>query len=313
MRSFRFGMFVVLFLCMMGFGPLYAARVVVVKSDALASYNEAVTAFTMQSPDTLSEYNLAKNPATGRKIFAQLAAQPPDLILSVGPLATSLAKELIKTTPILFLMVPDNQAESLRADTITGISLYVPALAQLSALKELSPTITRVGIVHSAEEASPSFDTARQAAKKLGVVLVFARVSAEDRMAAALEGLKGKIDALWLLPDDVVLSPTAHEALVAYSLREHLPFMTLTPRLVKAGALVSLSADFAALGRQAAALANKILRDNGKPATLPIVAPEGLNLAFNLGTAKIIGQEKDIGLRLLSIAATQALPLVIYK
>ena len=280
---------------------------VLVKSDALPSYNEVVTAFTLQSPDTLAEYNLAKNAANGRKIFAQLAAQPPDLIVSVGPLAAGLAKELIKTTPVLFLMVPDNQAENLRAESSTGILLYAPALAQLTLLKELSTTVTRVGIVHSEAESSPLFDTARQAAKKLGLSLVFSKVGDEKQVAAALEGLKGKIDALWLLPDEVVLNPVAHADLVGFALKERLPFMTLTPRLVKAGALCSLSADFAALGRQAAALANKILRENVKPATLALAAPEGLNLAFNLSTAKTLGQEKEMSLRLLSLAAPTSL------
>ena len=57
---------------------------------------------------------------------------------------------------------------------------------------------------------------------------------------------------------------------------------------VKKGCLATYAADYFALGRQGAVLADKIFK-GAKPSDLPIELPSKLKLVLNLKTAKAIG------------------------
>ena len=118
---------------------------------------------------------------------------------------------------------------------------------------------------------------------------------------------------MWVVPDKMVLTAAGHAALVDFAIRSKIPFFSLTPKLVKAGALVSLSADYAAIGRQAAQLVRKIITDRISPSLIPVSPPEGLEIAMNLGTAKKIGVECDIALAVFTYAATQGYPIKVCK
>jgi putative ABC transport system substrate-binding protein len=67
---------------------------------------------------------------------------------------------------------------------------------------------------------------------------------------------------------------------------------------VRRGCLATYAADYAALGKQGAALADKIFKGI-KPSELPIESPYKLKLVLNLKTAKAIGLNlpKEILLR----------------
>ena len=71
------------------------------------------------------------------------------------------------------------------------------------------------------------------------------------------------------------------------AIQERLPTIASLLALVKRGCLASYAADYAALGRQGAVLADKIFKGT-KPSDLPVEMPYKLNLALNLKTAKAI-------------------------
>ena len=291
----------------------YAARIAVVKSDRLGSYNSVVTAFTVTSAEKVVEYDLAKSVSRGKKVMAMLKAEPPDLVLAIGPLAASLAKEHLKKTPVLFCMVHNPRLRNLTGDNITGISLSLPLMTQLKTLKIMAQDVRRVGVLYNEASSGAIIVEARKVAKRLGLTLVAEQVDSTAQVGRGLGNLRGKVDALWIVPDKMVFNTSAHASMVDFALRDKIPFFSLTPKLVKAGALVSLSPDYASIGHQAAKIAQKIINDHVSPSLIPITPPEGLEIALNLETAKKIGVECDIALKVFTFAATKGFPIKVYR
>jgi putative ABC transport system substrate-binding protein len=66
-----------------------------------------------------------------------------------------------------------------------------------------------------------------------------------------------------------------------------MPLITSLLVNVERGCLATYAADYRSLGKQGAALADKILK-GAKPGSLPIEMPEKVNLVLNLKTARAI-------------------------
>ena len=88
------------------------------------------------------------------------------------------------------------------------------------------------------------------------------------------------------------------EQVVDQAIKEKLPLVTSLLVNVKRGCLATYAADYPALGKQAAGLADKIFKGI-KPSELPSELPYKLDLVLNLQTAKAIDLKiaKEILLR----------------
>ena len=120
----------------------------------------------------------------------------------------------------------------------------------------------------------------------------FAReVSSRKQVPAALRDLlrEEQIDALWMIPDETVVTPESFKFLLITSIEHDLPFLAASDIFVKVGALASVTPDYMDLGRQSCELANALTTGEMSFAGLDAVAPAKVNLAINLKTAHQIG------------------------
>ena len=110
---------------------------------------------------------------------------------------------------------------------------------------------------------------------------------AED-IAPALEGLKGRAEALYVGTDP--LMNTQRVRINTLALNARLPSVCGFPEFVEAGGLMSYGANFSVLFRRAAELVDKILR-GAKPADIPVEQSTKFDLIINLKTARMLGLE----------------------
>ncbi len=108
---------------------------------------------------------------------------------------------------------------------------------------------------------------------------------AED-IGTAFETLKGRVDALYLFSDLLLMANLGRINGLAQELR--LPTMHAFREHVVAGGLMSYGANLPDLYRRAAEYIDKILR-GAKPADIPVEQPLKFDLVINLTTAKVIG------------------------
>jgi putative tryptophan/tyrosine transport system substrate-binding protein len=113
------------------------------------------------------------------------------------------------------------------------------------------------------------------------------RVSGADKFESAFkEAIKARSAAL-----AVTLNPLANtnqRRIVDLAAKNRLPAIYARGEFVNAGGLMSYGPSFAAEGRDAARLVDKILK-GGKPADLPVEQPMKFEFVINLKAAKQIG------------------------
>jgi putative tryptophan/tyrosine transport system substrate-binding protein len=221
-----------------------------------------------------------------------------DLILAIASVSASAAQSatLGSDIPVVFGPVTDplgsRLVESLEQPgrNVTGVTNGGSESRRLEWLLELTPGEgEQVYVPYNPEDPSPraALVDAEAAAAELGVELILQPASSDVEMEAAASGIPAEADAIFMLPDSLALAYT--DEFVAAAIERGLPFSAPTAQQVEQGALVSFGIDLFEVGRQAARLADQILRGQN-PAELPVEEAEFF-LTINLKTAEAIDVE----------------------
>ena len=292
---------------------LNAAEIAIVKSYNLTNYNTLITGFSVNIKANFTEYDMKNNADMGKEIFKKIKSTKPDLIIAIGPSAAAMGRREIDDIPIIFTMVPNIQKYDLTADNITGISLQLPIKTQLKTLMTIAPQTKSVGVMYNPKFSTPIIQTAFADAQSLGLQLIPAKVDSPNDVPSATRAFLGTVDALWMIADKTVLTTKSFRTLLEFTAKHKIPFFSFSAKLVEAGALVSLSPNYAGMGQQAATIAKKIIVDRISPKLIPVSPPSTLAIALNLTTAKRIGVECNIALEVFTFAAEHDYPIKVYK
>lgn len=268
-----------------------AGKVVVLKSDQNPLFDEVFRVFEEQTDFELVYYTLTAD-TRAPDVQNVTAQEKASLIISAGTRAAKLAAEAIGDVPVLFLMVPNGaHITALHKANVAGISLEAPTASDFAQFKLVAPRIKRVLTFYSDE----SKDVVLQAKTDLvawGIDIVAVPATGLPDIQAAYEKLSGAFDGVWLQNDNVVMNLNTFMFLRDATIRSKVAFLTsLSANFAKAGALVSVSIDFSALGSQAANIASRLLNDKTPPADVGIEPPIGGSIAINMDTAASIGVE----------------------
>lgn len=285
---FGFG-FTLSLLSLLAWSLVQAQSIAILKSHDIEPFNQTIEGFVSACNNQITEYNLDGKKERGFVIIKRLMETRPRLILAIGALAAQVAKEQVKGIPVVFAMVPNPYKYGLEGANIAGISLDIPIETQLTMYKSLLPNLQALGVIYDSAKTGPMVAEAHKVAKTLGLQLQAVPVTSEKAVPGALRNLLGKIDALWMLPDDTVITPESFQFLLLKTFENHLPFLAVSDIFVEVGALASLSPDYTDVGRQSCQLVSKIESSQLNLAEVNIFPPAKVNLAINLKTADIIG------------------------
>lgn len=266
-----------------------AQGIAVLKSHDIAPINQALAGFVATCPEHITTYDLGGSTSNTKGIVDRIMASPPRLILAIGPQAAQVAKAEVRGVPVVFAMVRNPRKSGLEGDNIAGISLDVPIEAQLAMYKSLLPTLRVIGVIYDPEKTGVLVKEASEVAEKFGLRFLATPVASQTEVPAALRSLLGKVDALWMLPDDTVITPESLTFFLLTAFKHNLPVLTISDAFVEAGALAALSADYTDMGRQACQLSREIESGQRRPAQAGIVPPAKVNVAINLQTASQLG------------------------
>src|SRR5215831_14107645 len=253
------------------------------------------------------EYRYAEGkPDRLRGLAGELAAIKPDLIFALGGDVAPSARVATTTIPIVVAVSNDPVQAGLVASlahpgaNITGVTFVSSDLAakRLQYLRDVAPSLGRVGILWNPDHVDPEYREAQSAAKTLGVQVRSLEVrSAEDFDAAFEAATNDRIQALMPVTSRLMLINRAR--IIEFSRRHQLLLASGFGPWAREGALLSYGPDTDASTKRAAAYVDKILR-GAKPDQLPIEQPTKFQLVINNGIAKSLGF--DIPPSLLAIA-----------
>lgn len=231
---------------------------------------------------TMKEYHL--NEQEPAKVLAELKANKPALICSLGTSASKLVAELADI-PVVYSMVLDGSEYP--TNHITGVTLSIPSEEKLKTLKTLLPQIKKLGMLYS-PATEEHYKDKSIATAKVGLELVAVQVANEKDFPKAVEELLGKCDCFLMIPDSKLFFTKSVEHLLKESLKQRIPVVGLSSAYTKAGALISLEVDYADMGRQAGEMADKILKGHLVSDIKPQTA-RTINYSLNLSSAKRLG------------------------
>lgn len=283
--------------------PSFAAEKVIIaaiKSYDISLYSTVLEGFKEALKEkeidfSLIQYDIKKSKEEGRKAIEEIKTRRPDLILTLGSLATEIAKEDVKDIPIVFSVVLNpvdsgfvNSMQS-SGNNLTGASLDISIEKQFENLKAIVPNVRKIGVLYNPTETGEVIKKALIISKEIGLKLIAKPISSEKDVPDALRALTKGIDCLWAVADSTVFSSLqSTQFIILYTLRNQIPFMGISPSYVKAGALFALFCDYEDIGRQSGELAAEILAGE-KPTELPITIPRKIFLSLNLRVAEQIG------------------------
>ena len=263
-------------------------RVVIILSQDAKPYQDLAMGFlTYTSAHSASAsfetYSLQGNAANAAEFFPAIKRNIPQLLLTIGTLATQTALKELPDTPLVAGLVMDLDGLQ-KSGNATGVGVDFPIDVQLQWLQRIVPGAGTVGVLYNPKENRAKIEAAIKIARGLGLKLVAREVEIPRALPDALESIAKDADLLWGLSDQVVLSPQTAEPILLFSLQHHLPVSGLTTSWTKAGALYSLDRDYSDLGAQCGELGLKILQ-GAKPGELPPILPRKVVYSLNLKTA----------------------------
>ncbi|WP_224956881.1 ABC transporter substrate-binding protein [Geomonas subterranea] len=229
-----------------------AYDVLVLQSMHEKGYDEAVRGFKRDSPGSVRRIVLTD--------FAELdltritREEHPKLIVAVGDRALEVAQRQ-HGTPVLYMM-----ALNAKPRGAAGVSMLLDPGRYISVFEEMG--VERVGVLYDPARSGAYVKRALVAAGRTRVRLVLREVHAPKETPAMLASLKGKVDALWMLPDATAVSPGSTEAYFLFSQAERVPVVTFAEVYLSMGGAVALTIDRYDIGRQVAELAHRVLDGN---------------------------------------------------
>jgi putative ABC transport system substrate-binding protein len=239
-----------------------AAEVAVLKSSDVATWRPALEALQRTAAGhTLTEYDLRGNRPWGEEVVKGLKGRS-SVLLALGPLAAQLAHELLPEVPLVFCMVQDPAQIGLAIGPgLTGVSFGIPARNQLAAFRVVYPDAVRLGVIYSPANTGRLIEEAEKAAGIVHMKLVTKAISAEKEVPAAVRALLGgsePVDALWLIPEPLLLGEESRRFVLSETLKAGKPSFGFSSAVVAEGALVSSGPDFVSIGEKAGELVNRV-------------------------------------------------------
>jgi putative tryptophan/tyrosine transport system substrate-binding protein len=238
--------------------------------------------------------NAQRDMSIARTIAKKFVSDNKDLIYTIATPASQAAAKETSSTPILFCAVTDPVKAGLvksidsPGGNVTGVSDLIPVKTQLGLLLRIAPAVKRLGIIYNPGEdnARVLVDMTRAAAKELKLDLVDATVTNSGEVFAATQTLVGRVDGIYTIQDNTVISGL--ESVIKVANKNRIPVLVPGTPSVERGGLATVGTSFYNLGKIAGNQAVRVLKGT-RPSEIPVAFAGDFEIYLNQKTADEIG------------------------
>ena len=238
--------------------------------------------------------NAQRDMGVARTIAKKFVGDNKDLIYSIATPASQAAAKETQTIPIIFNAVTDPvkaglvKAVESSGNNVTGVSDFIPVKSQIDLLLTIAPKVKKLGIIYNAGEDNSRVlvDITRGVAKELKLDLVEATVTNSGEVFAAAQTLVGRVDAVYTIQDNTVIS--ALESVLKVANKNQIPVLVPGVPSVERGGLATVGTSYYNLGKIAAEQALQIFKAV-KPSAIPVAYAKDFDIYLNQKTADEIG------------------------
>ncbi len=235
--------------------------------------------------------NAQGNAATASQIARKFSGLKPDVIVAITtPSAQAMVKIIGKNSiPIIFSAVTDPLRAGLVSSLkdhkgkVTGVMDAPPIQKQMAFIKTLLPHVKTIGVLYNPgdEGSASSLETIRKEAQEKGYALVESTpVRSSDIQASVLQ-LVGKVDAIYVPLDNMLVS--AMKTVASLAVKHDLPLFSADSESVKAGALACLGYSYLQTGQKTGEITAEIL-DDKDPSQIAVASPDKIDIFINQHT-----------------------------
>jgi putative tryptophan/tyrosine transport system substrate-binding protein len=226
------------------------------------------------------------------ELAAELVRLKVDVIVTWFTPTTQAAKQATREIPIVMADAGDPVGTGLVASlarpggNVTGIAGITAELSGkcIELIRDILPAARRVTALANATDpfSKPFLEQVRLAGKATGTMINPVRITSREEFEGAFAAMEKE------RPDAVIVQPSLPSKRAAeLALKHHVPAVSVPRWFAEEGGLMSYSARFADLYREAAVYVDKILK-GAQPADLPVEQPTTFELVINLKTAKAL-------------------------
>ncbi|WP_172426022.1 ABC transporter substrate-binding protein [Sulfuricaulis limicola] len=201
----------------------------------------------------------ASNSAAQKKIQSSEISQ----VVAIGLPAARAARGL-SGKRVVFCQVFNYEDTDLVTAWMKGVAATTPVDEQFRVWKQLSPRLKKVGVI-TGKNLHGLMEEARAAAHENGLELVHVEVRSDKETLYAYKQLVPKIQGLWLVPDNRVLSREVIRDVMAHSVREGKQVAVFSHQLLALGGLVSAESGYADIAEQVLERLKQTYRDTDAP------------------------------------------------
>lgn len=240
--------------------------------------------------------NAQNDTSANTTIATNLVSAEVDLIFANSTPSAQAVASATSEIPIVFTSVTDAVSAELvqsmesPGGNVTGTVDTQPE-AIPSTMKFLKDNLnaTSVGMVFNSGEQNSraQVDRVKEEAAKIGIEIAEASVATSAEVKQATESLIGKVDALYIITDNTVVS--ALESVISVANDNQLPVMVGEFDSVARGGLGAYGFDYFDIGYEAGEMAAQILSGEKTPADLPVQYPQNVKFVVNKDAADTLG------------------------
>ena len=226
---------------------------------------------------------------------AELTRLKVDVIFADSAPSVRAAHAATSTIPIVALdLTTDPIAEGYvesygrPGKNITGVFLDAPGFSGkwIELLKAIVPDLSRAVVLWDPSPGPAHLEGVKGPARSSRIQLQVIEVSKPEDIDRAFSSLRGRPEALIILPSPLIFRESARLAKLA--LKYRLPATSMARLFADSGGALAYGPELRSAYERSAALVAKILA-GAKPGDLPVERPSKFELIVNLKTAKALG------------------------
>ncbi|MBI3394442.1 MAG: peptide ABC transporter substrate-binding protein [Spirochaetia bacterium] len=291
----RFGLFAALFtLSLFGPHPLSSSgkerRIEVLLSSDTGIYAEALAGIqsSIDGEVRITYLDSLGEDSGVESYFRERDTAGTDAFVVLGMRAAKAALDNVQKKPVIFSMITSPRTLDFKSDRACGVALDVSIAEYFRTLREIAPQARRVTAFYTTAEGEYQAAEGDYFDLRFGYQYKRLRLRSKEDFSSALQNLKGKTDAFYLIADPLYDSER-FEQLSRFCRENGIVLMTGFASLVRAGTTFGIAPDYGKIGVMTAGMANRVASGQSDCRKEGTMFPEQTFLSLNLTYAKASG------------------------
>lgn len=189
--------------------------------------------------DAFSIYDLGDKSQPPDAAFRLINDSDTAAVVAVG-LSAAISAVQLSNVPVIFSQVFNHQDHDLITESSRGIAATAPLDAQISAWKELDPTVSEIGIIIG-EGHEALLAEAELAAERHSVRLNIVMANSDQETLFLFKRMVQDIDGFWLFPDNRILSARVLREILQDAKRRDVTVVVPNDSMLPLGAAISIT------------------------------------------------------------------------